>query len=66
MNPDYEGEPIANTRFTDGSNRPVFEDDLGQYVIDGLGQRIAGVWYIPREEADTPAIVEDVNTIHGA
>jgi hypothetical protein len=38
--------------------RPVYEDGIGQYVIDDDGQPVRGVWLIPRDEADVPAIVD--------
>jgi hypothetical protein len=51
-------EPICFTEFTDGLTRPVFEDAHGQYVLDDEGEPVYGVWFIPREEADLPLIVE--------
>jgi hypothetical protein len=51
-------EPICFTEFTDGLQRPVFEDARGQYVIDDDGEPVRSLWYIPREEADLPLIVE--------
>lgn len=51
-------EPICFTEFTDGLMRPVFEDGRGQHVIDDDGEQVYGVWFIPREEADLPLIVE--------
>jgi hypothetical protein len=38
--------------------RPVYEDDARQYVIDDDGEKVRGVWYIPREQADEPLIVQ--------
>jgi hypothetical protein len=55
MNPP---EPICFTEFTDGLMRPVCEDARGQYVIDDEGEQVYGFWFIPREEADLPLIVE--------
>jgi len=49
---------VAYVEFTDGL-RPVFEGSAGQYVFDDDGQKIRGVWYIPREECDVPVIVEE-------
>ena len=49
---------VAYTRFTDGQRRPVYETpDQRQYVIDDDGQRVWGVWFIPRDAADVPAVV---------
>jgi hypothetical protein len=33
-------EPIAYTEFTDGTKRPVFEDERGQLVFDDDGNRV--------------------------
>jgi len=44
-----DGLPIGYRRFTDGITRPVFrEQDGRQFVIDGDGQRVHGVWLDPR------------------
>jgi hypothetical protein len=47
--------------FTDGQTRPVYEDQDGrQFVIDGRGRHVFGVWYVqPNENADRPVIVGD-------
>lgn len=50
-------EPNAYTEFVDGVWHPVYEDASGQYVIDGHGIKVRGVWFIPREECDFPIIV---------
>lgn len=54
-------EPVAYISFDDGVMRPVYEDRPGrQYVIDDGGERVYGVWFIPREvEADRPVIIGD-------
>ena len=52
-------EPIAYTEFAGGAMRPVYEDDFGQFVFDDDGNRVDGVWLIPREECDTPMVVGD-------
>jgi hypothetical protein len=36
---------VAYTTFIDGELRPVFEDAIGQYILDG-DDIIRGVWYI--------------------
>jgi hypothetical protein len=38
-------------------SRPVYEDERGQYVLDGEAEIVRGVWFIPREESDQPIIV---------
>jgi hypothetical protein len=36
-----------------------YEQPTGrQYVIDHGGEPVYGLWYIPREEADLPVVVE--------
>jgi hypothetical protein len=55
-------EPIAYVHFDDGAKRPVYEDARGQFVFDGDGNRVDGIWYIPPEECpkwpeDAPLIV---------
>ena len=49
--------PIAYTLFADGVMRAVYEDACGQYVIDSDGCRVRGVWFIPRDECDSPIVV---------
>jgi hypothetical protein len=51
-------EPIAHVSFAGGPVRPVFEDGDCQYVIDDVGNRVYGVWFIPRDDADTPLVVD--------
>jgi hypothetical protein len=48
---------VAYVELAGGQRRPVWEDELGQYVVDEDGARVRGVWYIPRDEADTPIVV---------
>jgi hypothetical protein len=39
---------IGRRLFTDGLERDVYEDAEGrQYVLDGDGQRVYGVWLCP-------------------
>ena len=46
--------PIASISFVDGITRPVFLDvDGRQYVLDGDGQDVYGVWVL----IDEPLIV---------
>jgi hypothetical protein len=51
-------EPIAHIQLAGGPTRPVFEDGDRQYVIDDIRNRVNGVWFIPRDEADTPLVVD--------
>lgn len=55
-----EASIIAYVWFTDGVKRPVYQEPDGrQFVIDGDGDKVYGVWYIPEEERIGPdAIVE--------
>ena len=50
-------EPVARVAFADGTVRPVFEEDGRQYVTDD-GNRVYGVWSIPRDEADAPLVID--------
>lgn len=50
-------DPNCFTEFTDDVMRPVFEDARGQYLLDE-GEEVYGVWFIPREQADLPDIME--------
>jgi len=53
-------QPVAYIEFTHGKMHPVYEDcDGRQYVLDGRGQRVFGIWYIPPEDVDRPVIVDD-------
>lgn len=50
---------IAYVPFTDAEVRPVYEQpDQRQYVIDPDGVRIFGVWFIPRDVADAPIVID--------
>jgi hypothetical protein len=60
MNPtDPKREPIATVKFADCVERPVYHDGQGQYVLDGNGKPIYGVWFVPEGESDVPSIVGD-------
>lgn len=48
---------VAYIVCTDGEKRPVFEDQVGQYIIDQDGDVWRGVWYIPPDGADDPIVV---------
>ncbi len=37
------GQILGLVRFTDGVDRPVYQDDRGQYVVDE-DERVDGVW----------------------
>ncbi|MBI3410369.1 MAG: hypothetical protein HY040_18675 [Planctomycetes bacterium] len=53
-------DPIIGERlFTDGVTRPVYWDSRGQYVIDGNGQKVYGVWIFPAEEPETPLVIRE-------
>jgi hypothetical protein len=46
---------VGRRLFTDGLERDVYEDAQGlQYVLDGNGERVYGVWLWP---ADEPFVV---------
>jgi hypothetical protein len=49
---------IGHRRFVDGTNRPIYLDERGQYVLDD-GEPIYGIWLLPEEDAcDLPLIVD--------
>jgi hypothetical protein len=51
---------VAFTEFDYGPLRPVHERPGGrQYVIDNDGELVFGIWFIPRDEAVSPVIVEE-------
>jgi hypothetical protein len=51
---------VAFGDFVDGLRRSVYEEPDGrQYVVDNDGEKVFGVWFIPREECDQPIIVDD-------
>jgi hypothetical protein len=52
---------VCYTEFLGGIIRPVYEDAIGQYVMDDEGLPVRGVWFIPRDEADVPAVVDARN-----
>jgi hypothetical protein len=59
MRPDVPDVHVADTVFTDGVWRAVYEQPDGrQYVIDDDGEPVFGIWFIPRDDADVPVIVE--------
>lgn len=37
--------------------KPVYDDGVNQWVEEPDGTRVYGVWYVPREECDTPIVV---------
>ena len=49
---------IGSHRFTDGVERPVFEDNAGQFVLDGE-EKMYGAWIVEKDEsdADVPIVV---------
>ena len=49
---------IGPHRFTDGVERPVFEDNAGQFVLDGE-EKVYGAWIVSKDkpEADVPIVV---------
>jgi hypothetical protein len=52
-------EPVAYQLFTDGTCKPVYDDGERQWVEEADGTRVYGVWYVPREECNTPVVVGD-------
>jgi hypothetical protein len=43
--------------------RAVYEAHDGrQYVLDNDGEPVYGVWFIPRDEADVPFVVDRSNS----
>ncbi len=54
---------IARVRFTDGSDRDVYETPAGeQYILDD-GERVYGVWVLSEAaEALTPVVVSERRT----
>jgi hypothetical protein len=49
---------IAMVEFVGGPMRPVYEElDCRLYVIDDAGERVYGIWYIPRDESK-PVVME--------
>jgi hypothetical protein len=50
---------IGYRQFVDGTCRPIYADDSGQYALRDDGERVYGVWLIPEEEfCDLPIIFE--------
>ena len=51
-------EHIATIWFIDGVWRPVYERADGrQYIIDGDGDKVYGVWFIPPDDPAPTVIV---------
>jgi hypothetical protein len=59
----HDPDPIVAYReFVDGSMRPVYADGKRQYVINDDGDRVYGVFFVPRDEAkieEKPADASD-------
>jgi hypothetical protein len=50
---------IGSRLYVDGNCRPIYEDALGQYVMDDDGQRVDGLYLNPdKEDCDQPVIVD--------
>ena len=51
---------VAYVDFVDGVRRPVFEQLEGrQHAFDDDGERVYGVWFIPRDgDIDLPVVVD--------
>jgi hypothetical protein len=50
-------EYVATVQFTDGEWRPAYDEADGRnYVIDGDGEDVYGVWFFPPDEI-TPTVV---------
>jgi hypothetical protein len=52
-----ENQIVGYREFVDGSWRPIYDDGKRQWVINDDGDRVYGVFLIPRDEADLPLIV---------
>lgn len=53
---------VAYCVMVDGTKTPVFEDAVGQYILDD-GEPLRGVWFIPPGDdgADVPIVVGPAN-----
>jgi hypothetical protein len=51
---------MGRVSFVDRTNRDVFADEEGQYVLGDDGEKVRGVWLLPDDEADRPLIVPAV------
>jgi hypothetical protein len=49
-----QAKQIGYRDFVDDTQRAVFEDDVGQFVLDNDGERCYGVWLVPSEERQPP------------
>jgi hypothetical protein len=50
---------VATIWFIDGVWRPVYEGAAGrQYVINGDGEKVYGVWFIPPSEPSPTVIID--------
>jgi hypothetical protein len=50
---------VATTEFVDGVWREVWETPDGrQYVVDDDGEFVFGVWHLPHEDSDEPAVID--------
>jgi hypothetical protein len=45
---------IGYRDFVDDTRRAVFEDDIGQFVLDDDGKRCYGLWLVPKEDSQPP------------
>jgi hypothetical protein len=52
-------EPVAYVWFTDAVKQAVYEDDRGEYVIAEDGEEVRGIWFMPREEANSRIVVHN-------
>jgi hypothetical protein len=52
-------EPVAFYLPDDNARVPIFDDGWSQFVEWPDGRREYGIWFIPREECDTPIVVVD-------
>lgn len=50
---------VPHVDFVDGIRRTIFEGKSSrQYVFDNDGERVYGVWFIPREDCDRPIMAQ--------
>jgi hypothetical protein len=56
---------IGHRFFTDGSMRPVYRDDQGQYILDDAGCPVYGHWLLSEDDGPDFADWNDAPLITG-